>query len=126
MGDMQAVAPQSPRVVKFCDAATKAHNTYAPAYYYNYAFATVFKIQLHDYIARKILKQPPQSCNYADKKEVGKWLENILRKGSSEVWRKVLKDATGEDISTRAMAEYFKPLQAWLEEQNKGRQVGWE
>jgi hypothetical protein len=24
------------------------------------------------------------------------------------------------------MAEYFKPLQAWLEEQNKGRQIGWE
>jgi hypothetical protein len=24
------------------------------------------------------------------------------------------------------MAEYFKPLQTWLEEQNKGRQIGWE
>jgi len=24
------------------------------------------------------------------------------------------------------MAEYFKPLQSWLEEQNKGRQIGWE
>jgi len=24
------------------------------------------------------------------------------------------------------MAEYFKPLQGWLEEQNKGRQIGWE
>jgi Angiotensin-converting enzyme len=34
--------------------------------------------------------------------------------------------AYGEDISTRAMAEYFKPLQSWLEEQNKGRQIGWE
>jgi peptidyl-dipeptidase A len=36
-----------------------------------------------------------------------------------------LKDATGENLSTRAMVEYFKPLQLWLEEQNKGRQVGW-
>ena len=41
-------------------------------------------------------------------------------------WRKVLKEATGEDISTRAMMEYFKPLMSWLEEQNKGRQIGWE
>jgi len=24
------------------------------------------------------------------------------------------------------MAEYFKPLQSWLEEQNKGRQIGWD
>jgi peptidyl-dipeptidase A len=38
----------------------------------------------------------------------------------------VLKEATGEDISTCAMMEYFKPLMSWLEEQNKGRQIGWE
>jgi peptidyl-dipeptidase A len=126
VSDFQGVEPPSPRGEEFCDAATKTHINDNPAYYYNYAFATVFKFQLHDYIARKILKQPPQSCNYADNKEVGKWLDNILRKGSTEDWRKVLKDATGEDISTRAMADYFKPLQTWLEEQNKGRQVGWD
>ena len=39
---------------------------------------------------------------------------------------KVLKEATGEDISTRAMMDYFKPLMSWLEEQNKGRQIGWD
>jgi peptidyl-dipeptidase A len=126
VSDFQGVEPPSPRGEEFCDAATKTHINDNPAYYYNYAFATVFKFQLHDYIARKILKQPPQSCNYADNKEVGKWLDNILRKGSTEDWRKVLKDATGEDISTRAMADYFKPLQTWLEEQNKGRQIGWD
>ncbi|HZE13258.1 MAG TPA: M2 family metallopeptidase, partial [Chthoniobacterales bacterium] len=126
VSDFQGVEPPSPRGEEFCDAATKTHINDNPAYYYNYAFATVFKFQLHDYIARKILKQPPQSCNYADNKEVEKWLDNILRKGSTEDWRKVLKDATGEDISTRAMAEYFKPLQTWLEEQNKGRQIGWD
>jgi hypothetical protein len=38
------------------------------------------------------------------------WLNNILKKGGTEDWRKVLKEATGEDISTRAMMEYFKPL----------------
>jgi peptidyl-dipeptidase A len=97
-----------------------------PAYYYNYAFATVFKFQLHDYIAREILHQPPQSCNYADNKEVRTWLNNILKKGGTEDWRKVLKKATGEDISTRAVMDYFKPLMSWLEEQNKGRQIGWE
>ena len=118
--------PPSPRGEEFCDAATKTHINDTPAYYYNYAFATVFKFQLHDYIARKILHQPPQSCNYADNKEVGAWLNNILKKGGTEDWRKVLKEATGEDISTRAMMDYFKPLMSWLEEQNKGRQIGWE
>jgi peptidyl-dipeptidase A len=126
VSDFQGIEPPSPRGEEFCDAATKSHINDAPAYYYNYAFATVFKFQLHDYIARKILNQPPQSCNYADNKKVGAWLNDILKKGSTEDWRKVLKEATGEDISTRAMAEYFKPLQSWLEEQNKGRQIGWD
>jgi peptidyl-dipeptidase A len=38
----------------------------------------------------------------------------------------VLKEATGEEISTRAMVDYFQPLMSWLEEQNKGRKIGWE
>jgi peptidyl-dipeptidase A len=126
VSDFQGVEPPSPRGEEFCDAATKTHINDNPAYYYNYAFATVFKFQLHDYIAREILHQPPQSCNYADNKEVGAWLNNILKKGGTEDWRKVLKEATGEDISTRAMIDYFKPLMSWLEEQNKGRQIGWE
>src|SRR5256714_2257992 len=126
VSDFQGIEPPSPPGEQFGDAARKPHIKQNPAYYYNYAFATVFKFQLHDYIARKILKQPPQSCNYADNKEVGKWLDSILRKGSTEDWRKVLKEATGEDISTRAIGDDFQPLQAWLEEQNKSRQVGWD
>jgi peptidyl-dipeptidase A len=126
VGDFQGIEPPSPRGEEFCDAASKTHINDTPAYYYNYAFATVFKFQLHDYIARRILHQPPQSCNYADNKEVGAWLNNILKKGANEDWRKVLKEATGEDISTRAMMDYFKPLMSWLEEQNKGRQIGWD
>jgi peptidyl-dipeptidase A len=126
VSDFQGVEPPQLRGENWCDAATKTHINDNPAYYYNYAFATVFKFQLHDYIARKILHQLPQSCNYANNKEVGTWLNNILKKGGTEDWRKVLKEATGEDISTRAMMDYFKPLMAWLEEQNKGRQIGWE
>ncbi|MDQ6765580.1 MAG: M2 family metallopeptidase [Verrucomicrobiota bacterium] len=124
--DIQGVEPPGERGENFCDAATKTHINDTPAYYYSYAIATVFKFQLHDYIARKILKQPPQACNYADNKEVGAFLKKIMEKGATEDWRKVLKEATGEDLSTRAMMEYFKPLMAWLEKENKGRQIGWE
>ena len=46
--------------------------------------------------------------------------------GATGDWRKLLKETTGEDLSTRAMMAYFKPLMAWLEQQNKGRQIGWE
>ncbi len=121
----QGVEPPEKRSEDWADYATKTHIDDTPAYYYNYAVATVLKFQLHDYIARKILHQPPQSCNYAGNKEVGAWLQKILEKGGTEDWRKVLKDATGEELSTRAMVEYFKPLMSWLEEQNKGRKIGW-
>jgi peptidyl-dipeptidase A len=124
--DLQGIEPPSERSEEWCDAATKTHINDTPCYYYSYAIATVLKFQLHDYIARKILHQPPQSCNYADHPEVGEFLKSFLKKGGTEDWRKVLREATGEDLSTRAMVEYFKPLQAWLEEQNKGRQIGWE
>ena len=124
--DLQGVEPPAERGEQFCDAATKTHINDTPAYYHSYAFATVLKFQLHDHIARKILKQPPQACNYANNKEVGAFLKKIMEKGGTEDWRKVLKDATGEELSTRAMVEYFKPLMAWLEKENKGRQIGWD
>nr|MBA3544614.1 M2 family metallopeptidase [Chthoniobacterales bacterium] len=126
VSEFQGVEPPAKRGEEYADYATKTHINDAPAYYYNYAFATVLKFQLHGYIARKILHQPPQSCNYAGNKEVGAWLTNILKKGGTEDWHKVLKEATGEDLSTRAMVDYFQPLMAWLEEQNKGRKIGWE
>jgi peptidyl-dipeptidase A len=123
--DLQGVEPPSPRGEQFCDAATKTHINDNPAYYYSYGWATVFKFQMHDHIARKILHQDPRATNYAGNKEVGAFLKQVLAKGATEDWRKVLKEATGEDLSTRAMMDYFKPLMTWLEQQNKGRQIGW-
>ena len=122
----QGIEPPAARGEEFCDAATKTHINDNPAYYYSYAIATVLKFQLHDHIARKILHQPPQRCSYAGNKKVGDFLKSIMEKGGTEDWRKVLRDATGENLSTRAMVEYYQPLLGWLQEQNRGRQIGWE
>ncbi len=124
--DFQGIEPPAPRGEDWCDAATKTHINDTPCYYPNYAFATVVRFQLHEYIAHRILHQPLQHCNYLGNPQVGAFLRTIMEKGATQDWRKVLRDATGEDISTRAMVEYFQPLQSWLEEQNKGRQIGWE
>jgi peptidyl-dipeptidase A len=124
--DFQGVEPPSERSEEWCDAATKTHINDTPCYYYSYAIAQVFKYQLNDYIAKNILKQPPQSCNYANNKEVGDFFRKIMEKGKTEDWRKVLKEATGEELSTRAMVEYYAPLMKWLQEQNKGRPIGWQ
>ena len=102
-----------------CDACTKTHINDDPAQYYDYALANVIKYQLHEHIAKKILKQDPHACNYYGNEEVGDFLRGILEKGQTEDWRKVIREATGEDLSTRAMKAYFAPLQAWLANENR-------
>ena len=44
-----------------------------------------------------------------------------MRKGATENWRKVLKDATGQEISAKAMVAYFQPLTDYLKQVNAGR-----
>ena len=102
-----------------CDACTKTHIIDDPAGYYDYAVATVVKFQLHRKICRDVIHQDVHSCNYADHPEVGAFLSSILRKGATEDWRVVLREATGEELSSEAMVEYFAPLQTWLAAENK-------
>lgn len=114
----QGVVPPSARGEEFCDACTKTHMIDDAAQYYDYALAYLIKYQLHGYIAKKILKQDPHECNYYGNKEVGKWLSEILSLGATRDWRQVIKEKTGEDISSRALLEYFQPVRAYLEKEN--------
>jgi len=46
--------------------------------------------------------------------------------GRSRPWPEALEAMTGERrIDAGALLEYFEPLSRWLEEQNRGRPVGW-
>jgi len=121
----QGIVPPGPRPESLCDPATKSHIIDDAAQYYDYAIGTMIKFQLHDHIARNILKEKPSNCNYFGNKDVGKFLQAIFELGATNDWRQVLKDATGSDLSAHAMLDYFAPLQEWLQVQNKGRKVGW-
>jgi len=114
----QGILPPAPRGEQFCDACTKTHVIDDAAQYYDYALAYLIKYQLHDYIARNILHQDPHNCNYYGNKEVGKWLWEILRLGATRDWRQVIREKTGEDISSRALVEYFRPLREYLKTAN--------
>ena len=121
----QGVVPPEPRGEEFCDAATKTHINDDPAEYYKYSIAFAIKYQLHMHIAKKILHQDPRNCDAAGRKEVGAFLYSIMKQGATKDWRKVIKEATGEEFSGKPMLEYFEPLTKYLQEQNKGREVGW-
>jgi peptidyl-dipeptidase A len=122
----QGVAPPETRSEEFCDAATKTHINDDPAQYYDYTLAFLIKYQLHNYIAKNILHQDPHNCNYYGNKEVGKWLWDLLKLGATRDWREVIKEKTGEEISSKGMLEYFKPVMEYLKKENAGNNTSWE
>jgi peptidyl-dipeptidase A len=119
--EQQGIAPPYPRGEEYCDPASKTHIIDDPAQYYDYALSYFLLFQLHDYISREILHQDPHATNYFGNQEVGAFLRDIMKSGSSKDWREVLKDATGEELSAQAMLRYFEPLMAYLKEKNQGR-----
>lgn len=117
----QGIVAPGERGEEYCDAASKTHISNDAAQYYDYALSYVQLFQLHNHIATKILKQDPRATNYYGSKEVGEFLNGILKKGASEDWRKLMQEELGEELSAKAMLNYFAPLMDYLKEVNKGR-----
>jgi peptidyl-dipeptidase A len=117
----QGIAPPTTRGEEYCDAATKTHINDDAAQYYDYALSYILLFQIHDHIAKEILHQDPHKTNYYGNKEVGKFIEGIMKYGSSKDWRMVLKEKTGSELSAKAMLDYFAPLMDYLKKENEGR-----
>jgi peptidyl-dipeptidase A len=120
----QGFAPPGSRDETFCDPATKTHINDDPGDYYKYAIAFAIKYQLHLHLAKQ-LGQDPRNCSFSGRKEVGDYLLKIMKAGATRDWRELIREATGEEISGKAMLEYYAPLMQYLQEQNAGREVGW-
>jgi peptidyl-dipeptidase A len=118
---LQGIEPPAPRGEEFCDPATKTHINDDAAQYYDYALSYVILHQLHGHVAKTILQEDPRNTNYYGRKDVGEFLKGLLELGATRDWREVMQEVVSEEISARAMLDYFAPLTAWLEEQNEGR-----
>jgi peptidyl-dipeptidase A len=119
----QGIVPPSPRDERWADALTKTHINDDPAQYYDYALSYALLFQLHDHIARNILKQDPHNTDYYGSRAVGDFLERLMAPGATRPWRDVLRETTGRALDGKAMAEYFEPVHVWLQEQNRGRKA---
>ncbi|MEZ5017671.1 MAG: M2 family metallopeptidase [Flavipsychrobacter sp.] len=117
----QGIVPPTERGEEYCDAATKTHINNDAAQYYDYALSYVILYQLHNHIAKNILKQDPRATNYYGQTGIGDFLKGITYPGASKDWREVLKESTGEELNAKAMLEYFQPLVEWLKKENEGR-----
>ena len=120
----QGIVPPTERGEDYCDPATKTHIIDDPAQYYDYALSSVILHQLHKYICGEILHQDVHQANYYGNLQVGRYLNSILQLGATRDWALVMRQATGEELSSAALLEYFSPLQKWLEQENEGRDIG--
>ncbi len=120
----QGLAPPALREEIWCDPAALPSVIEAPARGYDQAIAGIIAHQLHRYVCRAILRQDVHAANAFGNPAVGEYLRSIMALGATRDGREVLRQATGEDISAEALLAYYAPLQAWLEAENAGRDVG--
>jgi peptidyl-dipeptidase A len=122
----QGIAPPVARSEQDFDPGAKFHipgNT--P--YARYFLARILQFQFYKAACDMAgWKGPLHRCSFYGNKEVGQRLNQMLAMGASRPWPDALQVFTGtREMSARPMLEYFAPLQAWLEEQNRGKQCGW-
>jgi peptidyl-dipeptidase A len=121
----QGVAPASPRGEEFFDPAAKYHvpgNTPYTRYFLSHMLQFQFYKALCDASGHQ---GPLHTCNFAGNQEAGQRFWAMLEKGGSQPWQQTLRELTGgETMDASAVLEYFAPLQAWLIEQNQGKDCG--
>ena len=124
--EYQGIAPPVERPADAFDPGAKYHipgNT--P--YMRYFLARVLQFQFYKAACEQAgWTGPLHRCSFYGNKEVGERLNAMLEMGASKPWPDALEAFTGSrEISGEAMAEYFAPLKAWLDEQNRGKPQGW-
>jgi peptidyl-dipeptidase A len=95
--------------------------------YTRYFLADILQFQFHRALAQAAgCKEPLHRCSVYGNEEAGRRLISMLEMGASRPWQDALQALTGQrEMDATAIRDYFAPLQKWLDEQNKGKPVGW-
>ncbi|HMD83171.1 MAG TPA: M2 family metallopeptidase [Terriglobia bacterium] len=122
----QGVAPPMPRSEEDFDPGAKYHVA-ANVPYTRYFLADILQFQFHRALAKTAgCAEPLNRCSIYDNKEAGARLAKMLEMGQSRPWPDALEVLTGQrQMDATAIRDYFAPLEKWLEEQNRGKPVGW-
>jgi len=102
------------------DAGAKFHVA-SDTPYARYFLAHVLQFQFHRALCREAGDTGPlYRCSIYGNKQAGAKFQQMLEMGTSKPWPEALKAVTGEErMDATAMLEYFAPLKAWLDEQNR-------
>jgi len=122
----QGLVPPSARPAEAFDPGAKYHvpgNT--P--YMRYFLARIYQFQFHRAACQQAgVTGPLHRCSIYGDQKVGKKFNVMLEIGQSKPWPDALEAFTGQrQTDASAMTEYFKPLDTWLTEQNRGETCGW-
>ncbi len=123
----QGVAPPVGRSEMDFDPGAKYHVA-ANYPYARYFLADILQFQFHRALAKVAGCTGPLSrCSIYDNKAAGQRLNAMLQMGDSKPWPDALAVITGgeKQMDATAILDYFAPLKKWLDEQNKGKPVGW-
>jgi peptidyl-dipeptidase A len=122
----QGVAPPVPRSEQDFDPAAKYHVA-ANVPYMRYFLADILQFQFHRALAKTAgCREPLNRCSVYGDKEAGTKLNTMLAMGLSRPWPEALEALSGQrQMDATAIRDYFAPLQKWLDEQNRGKPVGW-
>ncbi len=122
----QGIEPPVPRSEADFDPGAKYH---VPANYSytRYFLADILQFQFHRALAKAAgCTAPLNRCSIYDSKVAGEKLNAMLEMGASKPWPEALEVLTGQkQMDATAILDYFAPLKKWLDEQNRGKPVGW-
>lgn len=116
----QGVSRPAPLAADGFDAGAKFHVA-SDTPYARYFLAHVLQFQFHRALCREAGDTGPLNrCSIYANKKAGAKFQQMLEMGTSKPWPEALKAVTGEErLDATAMLEYFAPLKAWLDAQNK-------
>lgn len=120
------MAPLTARGEEFFDPGAKYHVP-ANVPYTRYFLAEILQFQFHRALSKTAgCTTSLHRCSIYESKEAGQRLNAMLSLGSSKPWPEALEAMTGSrQMDATAIIDYFAPLKAWLDEQIKGKPVGW-
>jgi len=122
----QGIAPPGARTENDFDPGAKYH---VPANfpYARYFIADILQFQFHRSLSKVAgCSGPLNRCSIYGNQEAGRRLNAMLALGASRPWPDALETLTGQrQMDATAILDYFAPLKTWLDEQNRGKPVGW-
>jgi peptidyl-dipeptidase A len=95
--------------------------------YMRYFLADILQFQFHRALAQAAgCAGPLNRCSIFGNQAAGRRLNAMLEMGQGRPWQEALEKIAGtREMDASAIRDYFAPLQKWLDEQNRGKPVGW-